>query len=198
MLEITQRLIEDPRKSRRRTQEIKYIVIHYPACPGHNALWLADYFARTKRTVSTHYIVDNDDIIQVISTDRVAYHAAARRAADYRCDARNGNSIGIDICDDKLDRGHISADDDDWFFGGHALALAASLCARLCQIYNLPEEAVIRHYDVTGKRCPAPFIGDKTLRAIMIGGRYITGDEYWAYYRELVHRALHTTAAEDI
>ena len=38
----------------------------------------------------------------------------------------------------------------------NALALLAELMRR----YEIPVERVLRHYDVTGKVCPAPFVAD--------------------------------------
>ena len=35
------------------------------------------------------------------------------------------------------------------------------LTAWLCKKYNLTEEAVIRHYDVTGKNCPKYFVEEE-------------------------------------
>ena len=38
---------------------------------------------------------------------------------------------------------------------------AADLVKLLMKKYNVPVERVIRHYDVTGKVCPKPFVDDE-------------------------------------
>ena len=58
----------------------------------------------------------------------------------------NCRSIGIEI---------IGASED---FSEAEIAKAAWLTQRLQEKYGIPDANVIRHYDVTGKRCPAPYI----------------------------------------
>ena len=40
---------------------------------------------------------------------------------------------------------------------------AADLVKLLMKKYNVPVERVIRHYDVTGKVCPKPFVDDEKV-----------------------------------
>ena len=49
------------------------------------------------------------------------------------------------------------------------------LTAFLCEKYNLDENDVIRHYDVTGKNCPKYFVEDETA---------------WEKFKDDVGRAL--------
>lgn len=58
----------------------------------------------------------------------------------------NCRSIGIEI---------ISAGED---FSEAEIAKAAWLTQRLQEKYGIPDANVIRHFDVTGKRRPAPYI----------------------------------------
>lgn len=62
----------------------------------------------------------------------------------------NSNSIGIEMC--------CKQKDDTWYFEKQTEINAAELVKYLMNKYNIPIECVIRHYDVTGKICPEPYI----------------------------------------
>ena len=47
--------------------------------------------------------------------------------------------------------------------------------------YNIPPENVIRHWDVTGKICPAPYVG-----AYYNTYYKTTGDEQWKKFKERI------------
>ena len=59
-------------------------------------------------------------------------------------------SISIELCDTMRD--------GKYDFSEKTLANAALLCRELMQKYHIPLENVIRHFDVVGKICPAPFV----------------------------------------
>ncbi|MCI6605163.1 MAG: N-acetylmuramoyl-L-alanine amidase [Clostridiales bacterium] len=63
---------------------------------------------------------------------------------------RNANSIGVELCDAKRD-GRVMATDK-------TLQNAAELVYQLCKQYKIPYDHIIRHYDVTGKLCPAYWV----------------------------------------
>ena len=71
----------------------------------------------------------------------------------------NGNSIGVDLCECKLDCSSSSVSCNDWYFTPQTLANGARLIAYLAQEYGIPTDHIVRHYDVTHKRCPRPFVG---------------------------------------
>lgn len=52
----------------------------------------------------------------------------------------------------------MSAEDRDWYFEKQTIAAATALIRTLMERYGIPAERVIRHHDVTGKVCPAPFV----------------------------------------
>ena len=81
-------------------------------------------------------------------------------------ECRNGNSIGVEICSDK-------DADGLYYFTDETLETAAELIRELMKKHDVPIERVIRHYDVTGKECPAPFVG--------------AGYEDWKEFKELVN-----------
>lgn len=134
----------------KRTQAVKYIVIHYTAGNGdtdeNNAAWFAR--ADTGKT-SAHWFVDDDSATLSVPEDRVAYHCGA--VFYYHPECRNSNSIGVELC--SITRGGVYA------FKEATVTNAVELVAELMRKYNVPLDHVIRHYDVTHKTCPAPFVG---------------------------------------
>lgn len=54
-----------------------------------------------------------------------------------------------------------SVEDEDWYFEDATVEAAVELTCYLMDKYNVPESRVLRHYDVTGKICPAPYVHNK-------------------------------------
>ena len=131
-----------PRQGRARA--IRYIVVHYTANSGDTAQNNLDYFAREVTGTSAHYFVDETSVRQSVLDTDVAWHCGADRYRHPEC--RNGNSIGVEMCDSK---GAVPA---------ATRARTADFVRELMERYGVPRENVLRHYDVTGKRCPAPWV----------------------------------------
>lgn len=147
-------------KKERKNQEIKYIVLHYSAIPGISAKKLAKRFANTKNEKSIHFCVDEKEIYQVVPLKYAAWHCGQKNGKPYaHKTARNANAIGVELCEDKICCDTQLITDLDWYFTPETLELAARLVAELMQRFEIPIENVIRHYDVTGKICPTPFVG---------------------------------------
>jgi len=127
-------------------REIKYIVIHYTGNKNDTAYNNTKYFKNQNRNASAHYFVDSDSIWQSVQDKHIAWHCGAQSYRHSKC--RNSNSIGIELCDGvpKFDEATIRN--------------GVRLVKMLMEKYNIPKENVIRHYDVTGKICPAPFIDE--------------------------------------
>ena len=49
-----------------------------------------------------------------------------------------------------------------WYFKDATVKNTVELTKYLMKKYNIPVERVIRHYDVTGKICPEPYVRDET------------------------------------
>lgn len=126
---------------------IRYIVVHYTANDGDSSMGNASYFAKNVVKASAHYFVDSRSITRSVPENCVAYHCGADVYRHPNC--RNGNSIGVELCDDNRN--------GKYDFSEAELSLAAELIRDLMARYHIPPENVIRHYDVTGKLCPAPF-----------------------------------------
>lgn len=129
----------------------EYIVVHYTSNNGDTAKNNADYFAREDVGASAHFFVDETSVWSSVPENAVAWHCGATAYAHPYC--RNSNSIGVEICmNDK--KGAVRQGSIE-----NAVTLVRELMAK----YNIPAENVIRHYDVTGKNCPAPMVSNPSL-----------------------------------
>lgn len=160
---LTRRSVGDVKKWRRRNscERIEWIVVHYTGMlatqgdPDTASLAIA----RSKREASTHYLVgDRADIVQLLPVKYAAYHVGAKDDSKL-IPCYNGNSIGVDLCECKLDCSSGSVSCNDWYFTPQTFANGAHLIAYLAQEYGIPTDHIVRHYDVTHKRCPRPFVG---------------------------------------
>ena len=133
--------------------QIEYIVIHYTSNLGDTAKNNADYFAREalKNPASAHYFVDESEVWNSVPIYRIAYHCGAKTYKHPRC--RNTNSIGVEIC--MLDKHAVIRKD--------AIRHAAELVRELMAKYDIDDDHVVRHWDVTGKACPAPMVENPEL-----------------------------------
>ena len=131
-------------------REIKYIVIHYVGAVS-TALNNAKYFYDTYRGASAHYFVDENEIYRIVKDEDIAWHCGTN--GEYYSEARNSNSIGIEMCCFE-NNGTIDVSED-------VINKTIELVKELMNTYNISEEKVIRHYDVTHKDCPAPLVDEE-------------------------------------
>ena len=75
--------------------------------------------------------------------------------------------------------------DKDWYFDEKVVANTIWLAAQLMQKYKIPIENVVRHWDVTGKICPAPYVG-----AYYNTYYKTTGDQQWEKFKERLEEAI--------
>lgn len=133
---------------------IKYIVIHYTGSVG-AAESNARYFANADRGASAHYFVGYDgEIWQSVEDKDIAWHCGSKNYKHDKC--RNANSIGIEMCTKTT--GSTRVADENWFFEDATVDAAVELTKELMKKYGVPKENILRHYDVTGKTCPAPYV----------------------------------------
>lgn len=133
-----------------RTQKIKYIVIHYTANNGDTAEGNAKYCHRNNnRPASAHYFVDEKEIWQAVKEGDTAFHCGGKSYVHKEC--RNQNAIGIEMCSRKDTLGK-------YYIKPEVVKRAAALVRQLMEKYGIDSSHVIRHYDVTGKKCPEPFV----------------------------------------
>ena len=116
----------------------------------------ATYFARNEgQGASAHYFVDDitPEIYQSVAEGDTAWHAG-----DWQMNCR---AIGIEV---------VSAGED---FSATEVEKLGWLVRKLMAKYGIGASGVIRHYDVTGKLCPAPYGAASkwaALKAAITGG----------------------------
>lgn len=142
------------------TEEITGIVIHYTANPGSTAQNNRDYFNGLKDSheteASSNFIVGLDgEIIQCVPTWEMAYAS----------NSRNIDTVSIECCHP----------DETGKFTDETYRSLVQLTAWLCVKFDLTEDQVIRHYDVTGKNCPKYFV---------------ESEDAWAQFKEDVAGAI--------
>lgn len=129
-------------------KKVKGIVVHYTANPGTDAMANRNYFnnlprineKKEKKTyVSSHFVVGIEgEIVQCIPTSEMSYAS----------NGRNSDTVSIECCH-KRKNGK---------FTEQTYQSLVDLTVYLCAKYDLTEQDVIRHYDVTGKNCPKYFV----------------------------------------
>lgn len=141
--------------TRGRTRAVDRIVVHYSGTAA-SARNNAVYFSRNENQgASAHYFVDDisPEIYQSVAEGDTAWHAG-----DWQMNCR---SIGIEV---------VSAGED---FSEEEVSKLSWLVQTIMAKYGIGADGVIRHYDVTGKLCPAPYVdGSKwaALKARITGG----------------------------
>lgn len=144
-------------KGRYRNTPIQYIVIHYTANNGDTAEGNAKYFHSINRKASAHYFVDEKEIYQVVKDCDTAWHCGGglqgKNGHAYFGICKNSNSIGIEMCSDKINGQYVITEQTQ--------VNTIELVKVLMKKYNIPISNIIRHFDVTGKNCPEPFVRDE-------------------------------------
>jgi len=159
-----------------RNTDIKYIVIHYTGNKGDTALNNVKYFANNTVKASAHFFVDENSIYTSVPVNDTAWHCGGglqgSKGHAWYGKCTNSNSIGIEMC--LLDKsGNVRKDTID---------KTAELTKYLMNVYKIPAENVIRHWDVTGKSCPAPMRGDN--------------NEYWESFKNRISESEELTMAQ--
>lgn len=144
------------------TIQPKYIVIHetnnYSVGADANAhyrYWSSNPTAEA----STHFVVDNKEIYQMLELDQAAWHVGDRPGYS---DINNFNSIGIEIA--------VNADGNYQEARQNAIQLTINLMNHL----GMNISQLKRHYDATGKWCPTimlenPHLWDDFVYQVSLG-----------------------------
>ena len=164
---------------------IKYLVIHYVGALG-GALDNCKYYAGGNRNASAHYFVGfSGEIWQSVEDQNIAWHCGA--SSYIHPDCRNANSIGIEMC--VRNKGSQADTSKDWYFEDATVDAAIELAKHLMKKYGIPADRVIRHYDVTGKICPNPYVYNTTahtwneFKKALTGGSTQAAPTEKKYYR---------------
>lgn len=142
-----------------RNNGIDGIVMHYTANKGGTARNHKNYFNNLKGNyASAQLFIDDIEALCIIPLNEVAYHA--NEISKYNADGSryrplyskignaNYSTIGVEMCLDK--HGNITE---------KTFQNAVKAVKELIAIYpNITREKIWRHFDVTGKNCPAPWV----------------------------------------
>ncbi|MBC6308101.1 hypothetical protein HCJ66_00910 [Listeria sp. FSL L7-1582] len=133
------------------------IIMHYTANPGATAENHHNYFNNLRdRYASAHIFVDDKEAICIVPTNEVAYQAndvqkrvggKPYRGVPALLNNANFKAIGVEMCIDK--KGNITM---------ATFNRAVDVVAELCKAHHLKATDIVRHYDVTSKNCPAPWV----------------------------------------
>ena len=150
--------------------QIRYIVIHYTGNDGDTAEDNAVYYSRSTVKASAHYFVDDaavwrsvPELVTAWAVGGKKYDSCSRTGGGtLHGIVTNANSISVELCGTAGDGSRRASE--------KTLANAAALTVELMKRYDIPPERVVRHFDVTGKLCPA----------------YMVDADEWAAFRERV------------
>ena len=183
---------------KRKLSDITAIVMHYTANTGQmaTAKGNARYFERGSdgRKASAHYVVDDGNVAyECVPLDTVAWSVGDGNKGPYGKLVNNYNSVSIEMVShtDAAGRYYIPIETQR-----HAAKLYAQLKKQLPNV-----KYVVRHYDVSLKKCPAPMIDEgawakfKTLLEEACEVRYerlrdVDNKTYRATLEKLVEKGL--------
>lgn len=141
---------------------VSYITVHYTSGSRTSegaALANCIYFSNGSRGASAHYFVDDGATVwQSVDDSDTAWHAGNWNM--------NVRAIGIEVCSDGV-------------FTGKEIDRLHWLVWTKMKQYDIPPSRVIRHYDVTGKQCPAWYVDDVKWKALhkVITSEYASEEE---------------------
>lgn len=160
---------------KRNLNNIKYLVIHYTGNDGDTAKNNCKYFRDNVVKASAHYFVDDNSIYRSVPDDYTAYSVGSKKGYRHKY-CRNTSSLSVEICDTRRN--------GTYDFTTKTIANAVEISKYLMSKYHIPIENVIRHYDVTGKVCPKPYVESRQsweafkskLVELTIKSKYYPGD----------------------
>lgn len=127
--------------------KIEYLVMHYTANDGDTDEGNGKYFHNNTPGTSAHYFVDDDSCTLSVPEEDTAHHAGNWNM--------NLHSIGIEMVSDIVNGKYV--------ISPKTVDNAVILAREIMQKYNIHISHVIRHYDVTKKLCPRPWVEDESL-----------------------------------
>jgi len=154
MLEITQMLIPSPSKRRAgiKIAGVSFLVAHDTGNDGSTALQNATYFINSANDIeaSSHYFVDDKQIICCVPETEKAWHVRYCSAIDNQIFGKDANdwAIGIELC---YDPNNIKVNNLK------AYENYVEFIASLCRKYNLsPHKHIVGHYTLDPTRRTDP------------------------------------------
>jgi len=139
---------------KRDLKNIDFIVVHFTANANDTAKNNVDYFATgNQRNAGAHYFVGRDGVAESIPANFVAWAVGDKQAKLNGGGSKmnvcfNYNSVSVELCDFRKWNDKIAT-------------IAAEFISALRHDLLINRANIIRHYDVTGKLCPAPLVDDE-------------------------------------
>lgn len=152
-------------------RKVSYVVMHYTGNSKDTARANANYYKGANRKASAHFFVDNDNIYQTVALKNIAWHCGG--STYYHAECRNAIAFGIEMC----------CTAGNYKVSAKTLENSAYLCANLCKRIGITADGVdkyvVRHYDVTHKKCPAQMANS-------------ANDPDWVAFKKMVKNILKT------
>lgn len=160
MLKINKNVGSALHNTTKRPSKIEYLAIHYVGGTG-DAKANIDYYNKlTTTNASADFFVGHKGDIWQYNPDPAKRYCWAVGGNKYNNGgglfygkATNKNTISIEMCV-KHRGGNMVANDLGWYFTDETVKATIELAKYLMELYGIPAERVIRHYDVNGKPCP--------------------------------------------
>ncbi|KZE44162.1 N-acetylmuramoyl-L-alanine amidase [Brevibacillus parabrevis] len=179
-MQITEMLLTNP-TARPGTKIVpKGLVIHWTAneSKGADAVANRNYFNKPTTEASAHYIVDDRQIVRCLPENEMGYHVGAKsykpEALKQLSSYPNNCTIGIEMC--------VNVDGNFKAMYQRTVELAADILKR----YGWSVDKMWRHFDITGKNCPAYFVSDDFVRRFT----GLTAQQSWSKFKDEVQKLL--------
>ena len=161
-------------KANRNKWDLHYIVVHYDAGKKATARNNVDAFTHLLTGTSAHYFVDELEVAMSLDPRHIAHHCGGKKYANgtpapLHGICRNANSIGVELCSDFVNGRYVITPQTE--------ERGAKFVADLMKKWGVPLSRVVRHYDVTGKYCPMPYVETREWERFK--------SKVWAYYNGL-------------
>ena len=136
----------------------KYIAIHYLGVVGQNNKVEAGGYG------AHYYIYWDGTIYQAAKHNAILWQVGtAGYYTQKHPEARNSNTIGIELCP-KCDGNASNPSDPYWYFTTETQEACVQLVKKLMQDLGIPASHVLRHYDIVNKHCPAPYVNNNKYK----------------------------------
>ena len=161
--------------SKRSKDSVKYIVMHYTSNNGDTASGNGNYFkiggtfeknvnSGKNSKAGAHFFIDQKgNIVNSVDISRTAWSVGGGLYSDisktgggkYYKAITNANSVSIELCDIALKDPSTSMID------------AVKKCIKYIRKHCKNADTVVRHFDITGKHCPAPMMKDEVWKKFL-------------------------------
>lgn len=157
MIQITEMLLTNHNRPKKKLIKLKGLVIHWTAntSKGANALANRNFFNTITTSASAHLIIDDKQVIKCLPYDEIGYHVGSSKYTALGTSMKGGTAyspnyftVGIEMCVNS---------DGDW---NKTYQNTVEFSAKFLIDNKLTVDNLYRHYDITGKLCPKMMIDE--------------------------------------